>query len=232
MSEPLSLDPEKWDVGCRRDPVRNEFVIPTVRAYIHERRVKRAIDVGCGTGYLPRMLAMDPLTERVQWTLLDRNAAMLAYASRYFPNGADVQYITANAEAYSGERHAWVHDLGICAYTMLEVDDLELFAHALWLLVPSGTLLVFLPDAVPDIVRHYLSEKTSPDVSNLYDVTHQLRKIDGFTGRAQTFLARQAVDFVEALVSDDTVLEKVISYRSPQGSRHFCLVFTQRWAQA
>ena len=226
---PIPIDPERWDAGCRVDEVRNDFVIPTVGRFIAENQVGRVIDVGCGTGYVSRTLAADVACSRVEWTLLDRNPKMLRFAAARFPEGRRAVYTSDDAEAYAVGESLRPHDLCLCAYTALEVEHLDPFAKALKRCVPRGTILLFVPDTVPDIIRHYASRRVQALGESLARIlTHRLEKVDGFTGRRQTFLARQTIDYVHPMLGDATALREILPYATTLGRRHFCLVFERQ----
>jgi S-adenosylmethionine synthetase len=226
---PIPIDAELWDAGCQVDEVRNHFVIPTARRFIADQQAGRVIDVGCGTGYISRKLAAEQALSRVEWTLLDRNPKMLRFAAGRFPEGRRIAYTSDDAESYSAGHSLRPHDLCLCAYTPLEVENFDLFAEALKRCVPRGTILLFVPDIVPDIIKHYAGRgvQTLSDLPTR-EVTHRLEKVDGFTGRPQTFLARQTIDYVRPMLDDATALREVLSYATTRGARHFCFVFERQ----
>jgi hypothetical protein len=54
---------------------------------------------------------------------------------------------------------------------------------------------------------------------------HRLNKIDRFTGREQTFIARQVIDYIHSVVDARTSLTGVEMFRTGYGGRHFALAF-------
>jgi S-adenosylmethionine synthetase len=226
---PIPIDPKLWDAGCHGDEVRNNFVIPAARRLIAQNQVRRVIDVGCGTGYISRTLAAEDALSDVEWTLLDRNPEMLRFAAGRFPKGRRIAYTSDDAEAYAAGGSLRPHDLCLCAYTPLEVEDLGLFATALKRCVPRGTILLFVPDNVPDIIKYYVGRgvQTLSD-SLVREVTQELEKVDGFTGRRQTFLARQTIDYVRPMLDHATALREILSYATTSSGRHFCFVFERQ----
>jgi ubiquinone/menaquinone biosynthesis C-methylase UbiE len=67
---------ERWEIGCRNDPVRNDFLIPNLIRVIDALKPDRILDIGAGTGYIPRLVD-DGLSYRAVWTLIDINSSRL-----------------------------------------------------------------------------------------------------------------------------------------------------------
>ena len=93
--------------GTMDSPRAYEFFMSLIlagrRRHLYTEMIDRAgitpgdhvLDVGCGTGYLPRLLA-DRVTSEGQVTGLDASPAMIGYSRHHAP--ANCSYVTAEAQ--------------------------------------------------------------------------------------------------------------------------------------
>lgn len=226
MSRPLPIDPARWDDGCSNDAARNDFVVPTLCQLIRDKSARRVVDVGCGSGYISRALVDYFGVDRVDMTLIDRNPEMVAFARSAAQDDDTMRFLVGEVDDLTGAGDAGKFDLCFCAYTLLEVNDIRSFGTSLKSLVDVGWLVVFVPDTFEDIVTHYLRSGEAEVPAGLE--WHSVEKVNGFTGAVQTFIARQCIDYVTAILDEATSLRRVLEYQSSTAGRHFALVFERK----
>lgn len=218
---PRPIDPEAWESGSKLDEARNNFVIPLLRDLIGSRAAKRVIDVGSGTGYVSRTLAnMD--RPAVHFTLLDSSEPMSMFARSATGDDDNFEVVCSDVESYSQVAPA-AFDFCFSAYTVLEIEELPLFLRSIRYLIDAGTLVLILPDALADVVDNYVSRQDM--IFDPQERLYRLPKIDRFTGRVQTFIARSTTDYLLPLVDSCTALIGIQEYITKRGSRHIALVF-------
>lgn len=221
---PIAVNPEKWDRGCATDQVRNGFVVPYLSRLIEAVGAESVADVGCGSGYITRQLGAMANHAGREWLLIDRDQDAIEYARARSLNGR-ARFVAQDLVQYADATHAAQVDLAFCAYTLLEIADLQDFASALKRLVPRGTISVFVPDVFDDIVESTKRTGSGPLRGKFGG--HLLQKRDSFTNEVQTFIARQAIDYVAAFLDDQTRLTELVAHYSPGGGRHFALTFSR-----
>ncbi|MCV7252296.1 class I SAM-dependent methyltransferase [Mycobacterium hackensackense] len=223
---PIEIEADSWESGCEFDDVRNHFVIPELTSYLQAGGIRRIADIGCGTGYISRALTNIRIADGpAEWLLLDRDPRILEFARDRFP-AVRAEFVAADLQRFLGSWRSAPYDLAFCAYTLLEVVQLEAFADSLKLLVPGGYIVLFVPDPLDDILRHH-EQYQFPLDNLLLREDHHLVKLDPFTNRQQTFIARQVIRYVEVFIDESTSLSAVSSYRSRGGTRHYMLSFSR-----
>lgn len=70
---------EMWDLGCKQDIVRNEFIIPELISLITKNQFKEVIDIGAATGYIA-IKVDSSLLHKPNWTLIDISGERLRIA--------------------------------------------------------------------------------------------------------------------------------------------------------
>jgi len=181
-------DPEAWDIGCARDMVRNELVIPHLRELLRRSGARSVIDIGCGSGYIAREVARG-LEQSVAWRLIDVDQDTLAYAVRSMSDEHDVQelLIDLTCPAVEGAMQA---PFAFAAFTLLEFPMTQTVATNLAAFVdPGGILALYMPDVLADVER---AELTTPGLLRRYQRGHcELPKLDKFTQRDYAFHANR-----------------------------------------
>jgi ubiquinone/menaquinone biosynthesis C-methylase UbiE len=223
---PVPIDPTSWDRGCERDPARVFFVVPSISHVIDSHNVKRAIDVGCGTGFLARKV--ESTAKPTQWTLLDRDADVLDYAQRVWQSTNTPILVNSTAEELVGSGNYSSYDLAVIAYTMLEVADLDAFVSAVKSLVPKGVIAAYLPEPPACIASNDMAVQFVEGRVNGGADFMKVDKINRFTQRKQTYLMRHMYRYIDAFLDDCTSLTSIESYICPRGRVHFGLIFCRR----
>src|SRR5688500_15971391 len=86
---------ERWEGGSADDPIRNQFVIPTLAGIIQDHRPRAILDVGAGTGYVARKI--DALLDaKPFWTLSDLKADRLQLAQANQPADMKLECVAGN----------------------------------------------------------------------------------------------------------------------------------------
>ena len=217
------IDPEAWERGCQVDEVRNDFVAPTVVSLARTMAAPRVIDVGCGTGYVSRLAARYGGCERAQFTLLDHDDKMAAFAQHASSAMPNLRVVCSQLVEYANGAGRDQFDIVFCSYTALEIEDFDTFSHSMRSLVSVGKIVFFVPDTVEDIIEFYVGDRSTSFVRGLE--VHRINKIDHFTGRMQTFIARQVVDYIIPMLDSETKLSRVAHFVTRKNGRHLALVF-------
>ncbi len=217
-----SLEALAWDEGCQNDPVRNEFLIPKLAKILATERPATVLDVGAGTGYIPRIVDSH-LDYHPQWTLVDTNAERMELAEkRKLPAMkmlgvvGSLDDIVARSETYN---------VVMLTFTLLETDNpLSMVASATGLLAENGLVIIGVPDVWRDVLAVTGAGQVLP--YQLLTGTVDLPKIDKFTGAAYPFYAMRTESLISAVLSHFCVLEK-FERGGPRGEAYL-LVFRQQ----
>ncbi len=204
-SEQVCLEAVRWDDGCRSDAVRNQFLIPFLTKLFVERRPSTIMDIGTGTGYIPRSVDI-ALPFRAYWTLIDINEDRLRLARVLKP--VEMQLNACNADinvlAATSEQHQAV----MLTFTLLESDNCEgMIDSAAALTAPGGLLIIAVPDVWRDIVdpAQELASVAGQFIKGLV----QLSKIDKFTGDPYPFNAVRTETLISSVLKRSFALEQL-----------------------
>jgi hypothetical protein len=213
------MDLELWSDCCDRDEVRQEFVLPALRALVEQNRPATVIDLGAKTGYAPAALLNPhaPGLEPPAFIAVDQDIVAVEYMRQHRLGPEGVEIVHASA----GE---WQHRLGfepprgrrlhILSYTALELEDAEL--RAIFAAVTGDdTLIVFLPDVAKD------AEAAGRLTQFLAGGSVSLEKGDKFTGRPYPFVARRPECWLEWARDAGLELRRTSTYRTVDGHTHF-----------
>lgn len=212
----MSSDAERWDDGCSRCDYRNRFLIPSLTKFIERNGVGSVLDVGGGTGYIARKVALDP--DGVRWTVLDRNPERVAIAQERCL-GPQFSFVEADGFAEDGQQGPF--DLVLLANTLLEMELDERVVPLINCVRPNGWLAVFMPDTLMDAVA---SLGPTPETIRRYKLGNlRLLKVDPFTGTEYPFVAHSPIDIVAAFVRMGLVLESL--WTSGIADGHYFLAF-------
>lgn len=174
----------RWEEGCKSDIVRNQFVAPNLARLLDLYRPASILDIGTGTGYVPRVVDSH-LSYRPDWTLLDKDVFRLAVAERL--RGPAMQSVTVAADIFE-HRFRTPFSAALATFTLLEIEDSDRLIGLLPQLVSGGGLLLLsLPDAWRDVLRHSSRDPTS--VNEFLLGRTSVPKIDKFTQEAYPFQA-------------------------------------------
>jgi ubiquinone/menaquinone biosynthesis C-methylase UbiE len=202
---------ELWESGCRSDTVRNGFVIPELVRRLKAEKPASVLDVGTGTGYVPRMIDSQ-LTSRPAWTLVDVNRSRLDVAIARCSQDMRYNAIVSDIFTCKFDR---AFDAVLATFTLLEIDDTErLIALFSGIVRSQGILVITLPDAWHDVletepehdarVREYLQGRTS------------ISKIDKFTGEAYPFRAVRIEQLISNILAAGFELFSLVSRAGDQ----------------
>ena len=217
-SESACSEAVRWDDGCRSDSVRNQFLIPFLVTLFAEQRPSTILDIGTGTGHIPRSVDV-ALPFRAQWTLIDINEERLRLARLLKPlemqldaNNADI-----NALAATGEKYEAV----MLTFTLLESSDYEgMIASAAALTANSGLLIIAIPDVWRDILDP--AQEFATLGSEFIEGFVQLSKIDKFTGDPYPFNAMRTEKLISTVLKRSFVLEQ-LEQGGPGGEVHLLI---------
>lgn len=185
---------ELWERGSRNDQLRNEFVVPALINLLKLRSGARLLDVGAGTGYVARTVDSQ-LLFRPHWTLIDTSAERLAVAETLRSNEMVMETIADDVFDWACEAQRF--DAILLSFTLLEIPSVErlvrLFSE--WL-VQAGLLLIVVPDAWPDVLRH---SRSNPDALGRFLAgSVEVPKLDKFTKTQYPFHAMRTESVIEA----------------------------------
>ncbi|GLV25641.1 class I SAM-dependent methyltransferase [Sphingobium sp. TomTYG45] len=204
-SEHVCSEAVRWDEGCRSDAMRNEFLIPLLTQLFAEQRPSTILDIGTGTGHIPRSVD-GALPFRAQWTLIDINEERLKLARLLKPS--EMQLETYNADisaiAATGEKHHAV----MLTFTLLESDDCEgMIANAAALTATGGLLIIAVPDVWRDILDP--AQEFATLGNQFVSGFVQLSKIDKFTGDPYPFNAMRTEKLISSVLKQSFALEQL-----------------------
>jgi len=220
----VNIDPRTWDEACALDEVRNEFVVPTIVTIAQGGGPKRAIDIGCGTGYIARSVITRLASDFTQWVLLDRNPEMIGFAKSIVPERPDLKYINLDLEAVAITDFPGPFDLIILSYSILEMDRLDSLASRIGeLAAPSAELLIFLPDTMEDVIT--AQPKNKGIIQKYAEGIAQIEKRNPFTGTYLTFYAHRDLYLVNSFLDAGFRLAQVTRFVTRSNRVHFCLRF-------
>lgn len=194
-----------WDDGCISDTTRNDFVIPYLVTLLTRERKLTILDIGTGTGYIPRSVDTK-LDYRPHWTLIDADSNRILVAEqRKHPEMQCSYQIGDIARIASSER---TFDAVLLTFTLLEADNAKaMLALAAQSLSTDGLLIV----AVPDVWRDALDagEKQPTILHRLLDEVVDVPKIDKFTGSPYPFYALRTETLIATVLEYACVLESL-----------------------
>lgn len=175
-----------WERGCKADAIRNEFLIPAITRQFQEDKPNRILDIGTGTGYIPRMVDV-ALTYRPHWTLVDLNPSRMALALTLKPESMNLEAVAGDALIRIGSFAPF--DAALLTFTLLEFRELNAILGQVSNVIHAGGVLIL---ALPDLWRDVLSEQGNVSNANsLLDGAVEIPKTDKFTGTAYPFFGRR-----------------------------------------
>jgi SAM-dependent methyltransferase len=175
---------ERWEIGCRNDPVRNDFLIPNLIRVIDALKPDRILDIGAGTGYIPRLVD-NGLSYRAVWTLIDINSSRLEVSRKLQSDRMFSKNVVADIAKHNFDEQ---FDCALVTFTMLEIFDVHILINRFPSIVRNeGTLLISLPDTWRDVLEHGCHQ---PEAIKEYLIgSTSLPKIDKFTNDLYPFKA-------------------------------------------
>jgi SAM-dependent methyltransferase len=217
---------EAWDRGCRQDSVRNEFIVPLLAAVLRNEQSSRILDVGTGTGHIPR--AVDQLlVHRPEWTLVDLDKERLAFASRLQPAQMKMHAIQGDIANLCGKVAPF--DATMMTFTLLEAADCNLLLSSTGNLTrPGGLRLIAVPDTWRDVLA--TAEETLDPAWSLLSGTVEMAKTDKFTGAPYPFHALRTELLIRMILHLGFTLER-LEWGGPSNEAFF-LAFRKRRAAA
>jgi trans-aconitate methyltransferase len=220
----MSVDrsPQLWESGCAQDAVRNTFVIPCLVSAIKHYNPSSVIDIGCGTGYISREVAGKLDRPHISWHLLDRAPEMLSFAREKVRGGTNVQYHQRDLciDVANGELAC---DLGFAAYTFLDFALTGLASENVSELIrPGGRLMVFMPDALEDVIEAGRHRKELLDEYRSGHCT--IEKLDKFTRSNVLFEANRVEHVIELFTRKGLVLSELLKHEFDAKRSHYCLI--------
>lgn len=209
MSDLLSTA-EKWELGCRRDEVRNGFVIPELTRIISTVRPATILDVGAGTGYVAREIN-HRLDYAPLWTLIDSDPERVAVAKSY---SSDLMLQEVLADDVMSLPDAQKYGAVLVTFTLLEVADVAACVAKLRrLMTPFAILTVVLPDAWVDVLAASVLDPTL--VAKFVTDRVAIPKNDKFTGSPYPFEAIRTEYLIDMVLGAGFVLVEITKSSAP-----------------
>lgn len=218
-------DAAAWEAGCKADLIRNQTIIPFIVQQFAKHRPQRVLDVGTGTGYVPR--AVDPeLAYRPNWTLVDINPARIALAKALQPAGMLSEAVSK--DAITSLRTMGSFDAALLTFTLLEVRAFDTLLNEISKVIVSGGLLIV---ALPDVWADALGVDDNLGAARaLLSGEVEISKTDKFTGTTYPFYARRVEQIISTVLDLGFYLSS-LKFGGPQGEV-FLLVFRRTKNQA
>lgn len=219
----MDSEAERWERGSRDDPMRNQFVIPTLARLISQHRPQTILDIGAGTGYVARKID-ERLSFAPSWTLIDLNEERLALAQAHCPNKMKLECLTGNVFDWPWEVGRF--DVVLITFTLLEIHDVDRLCGLISQHTTDGALLaVTMPDAWIDVLEHAQSD---PAIVRKYvEGPVEIPKLDKFTGQRYPFRASRIEDLLSRILNAGFNLMRLEHGRIASQSA-FVLGFTRR----
>jgi trans-aconitate methyltransferase len=193
-----------WEQGCRTDQVRNRFIIPAIIKHFNALRPARILDIGCGTGYVPRTIDAG-LSYRPHWTLLDINEARLKLSDALCPDAMQHSTMCCDVTAYAADSP---FDAATLTYTMMEIPEPQSCLSALAMALSDGaSLFVALPDSWEDVAQLLPDEVP---LRSMIGGRVELPKTSKFTGTSYPFWAIRVELAVELTLRAGFVLTDIV----------------------
>lgn len=216
--------PDLWEAGCRTDPIRNSFVVPYLRSAVGRLKPRDLVDIGCGTGYISRAVAERLQHRPLRWHLVDNSPEMLHFAQQRRVAHVETVVHNLNLEEPRWEDPPPASDLGFMAYTLLDLKlSRVLVGNIASLVRPQGTLFVFMPDVLEDVIQAAAVRRET-----IHDFRRghcSIEKVDKFTARPVSFEANRFEYVVAEFLRGGFVLEGLENYVSHGDHNHYCLSF-------
>jgi ubiquinone/menaquinone biosynthesis C-methylase UbiE len=173
----LLNDADRWEVGCKNDKVRNEFVIPETARLFHTLRPRSILDIGDATGFTARHID-EKLNYRPSWTLLDSDSERLALASVKCPVNMNFEIRRDNFLSIKPVERKF--DALFFGFTLLEIGTgQDVLSQIDSLCAKKGVVVVAQPDVMQDVLAS--SESDSSLLGRFAAGSVSLRKTDKFT---------------------------------------------------
>ncbi|MDH3030141.1 class I SAM-dependent methyltransferase [Methylobacterium fujisawaense] len=221
-NSPVERPPDLWDQGCATDEIRNQFVIPAIIEVASANDPDSIIDIGCGSGYIAREVEAGGIAKGVAWRLLDYSTDMLSFARSRCTDIERTAFIRHDLRVEPRDIPKSI--LGYVAYTFLDfLLDETIALHVSDLIMEGGTLLVFLPDVLEDVIE---AAGQDPAVLDEYRSGHcSLAKRDKFTSKNVLFEANRVENVIQLFLGAGLVLTHLRTHRSAKGKFHYMLSF-------
>lgn len=172
-------DISEWDRFCGTDRVRNEVIVPLIRARIEHEQPGAVMDLGCGSGYISRtLLTTGCLPSTVhRWTLVDKNASALDFAVASIP---DSRVNCSHADVTQPRDCVPEHDFVFACMLLPELTPSGFrLARFEKFVALGGELLLSMPDGASEVVglpgaQAELATQGVANLSQYRDVPYKL----------------------------------------------------------
>ncbi|MGI5269447.1 class I SAM-dependent methyltransferase [Nonomuraea sp. CA-218870] len=215
---------DRWDDGCQSDERRNELVLPYLAGKIRDRNPRTVLDIGCGSGYISRILSRTFADWVIDWILLDDKPDCVRYAVRGVELPARAREIVTDfREPLSSAIGA---DLAFVVFSLLEFPFTKQVAENLADCVTAGgDLVIVLPDVLEDLMAAQYQEINL--LEQYVKGISCLQKQDKFTGTPYNFFAPRVEEVIAMLTCPAFSLES-LSFYGRAGKRILILDFVRR----
>jgi SAM-dependent methyltransferase len=212
----------RWESGCQTDPMRNKFLIPNLIRILDAAQPARILDIGAGTGYIPR-ITDGKLSYRASWTLIDINSARLQIAKEMQSDEMLSTNIVADVGSYQFDGQ---FDCVLATFTLLEILDVDgLIDRLPHLLRDDGHLLLSLPDTWRDVLEQGRDEPKV--VEEFLAGCTSLPKIDKFTDDVYPFRAVRIEHLISRVLASGFELTELTESESDHAGVYL-LAFRRR----
>ena len=216
----INVEALRWEEGCRKDVVRNQFIIPEMAALISSLRPKSVLDVGSGTAYVPRQIhtATRP---QVRWSLVDLSDSRMNLARNLVEPDQHVEFIAK--DIFTVPTSELKSDVVLLCNSIMEMPlDSSQTAHLASIPNESGHIIIFMPDPLSDILS-YEKVKTLGMLEAYISADLKLDKVDKFTGKPYPFIAHRPATIIMKIMAEGYNL--VMVKRSNIGGGYFLFGF-------
>jgi ubiquinone/menaquinone biosynthesis C-methylase UbiE len=210
---------QKWELGCQADIIRNSFLVPNLIRILDSNRPESIVDVGTGTGFIPRALDAS-LSYRPLWTLIDIDEARLRIADKLRHPSMRATILKSDIMSHSFEG---AFEAALLTFTLLEIEDFRGLIDRLTQVVALGGLLVVsLPDTWSDVIDCGLANPEK--LSEFLKGQTSIPKIDKFTGSEYPFRAVRIEHLISSILSSGFELVE-LTERQQAENQVYLLVF-------
>ncbi len=192
-----------WEQGCAQDEVRRDFVVPTVGRLLTDRKPRRVLDVGAGTGFVSRTID-DLMSYRVQWTLVDYDKERLRIAAQLAPSAMDLSLICGDLSGVEWNGNGGYYDAVLICFTIVEFAEYRsLLTGIVDVLAEKGFLVIIIPDPweevcdQPSLAKELLTARVAVD------------KTDKFTHKPYPYYISRTEDIIRSVLSYGFVLDSI-----------------------
>lgn len=190
-----SDDPAQWHKGCERDECRNNFIIPEILSAFRRKSIHSCAFVGSATGYIPSKVTEE--YRLVECTLIDPNVGRMDYSKSVVFHADALNRCALKFEECQFKNPL---DAVVISNTLMEFRvELSFALRVHSALRPGGSLLIFLPDVLEDVIQSEAAGNENALVDFLRGC-YCGKKTDKFTSAPYNFYAQREIELIGKFV--------------------------------